>query len=199
MTSWLSHLPKQARILVLLAASMTMLVVLVLLVRITVVLADGVGRISSTEPRIARLLGYELAAQELQVAANKSRTTLANFAFDASVSSSQRGAELQRALRGFASDAGLNIVGSQFLTEVDASLPESDTFTALGVDLTMAGPPIALDEFLTQVYEYRPALKVVSLDIQQPRRQQRSRSGGVVSNLDGINIRAQIVGLMVAE
>ncbi len=194
--NWITRLPRQARWLVLGSGSLLLLCALLVLLKISVMLFSGLSQIGSTTPRIARLLGYEEASQEIGAAAEASKASLRTFAFDESVDADQRGAELQKALRQFASEAGLSIIGSQFLREVESAAPPSEAFITLGVDLTMNGPPMGLDVFLTEVYNYEPALKVVSLDLQQPRRQQRGSVPGV--NEDSVNIRTQIVALMVA-
>ena len=195
--NWVARLPQQARWLVLSSGSLLLLCVLLVLLQISVTLFSGLSQITNTKPRIAKLLGYEEASQEIRAAAEASNAALSIFAFDDSVDADQRGAELQKALRRFASEAGLSIIGSQFVREVDSVEPPSDAFITLGVDLTMNGPPLGLDVFLTEVYNFEPALKVVSLDLQQPRRQQRGSVPGV--NEDGVNIRTQIVALMVAS
>ena len=195
--NWVARLPQQARWLVLSSGSLLLLCVLLVLMQISVTLFSGLSQITNTKPRIAKLLGYEEASQEIRAAAEASNAALSIFAFDDSVDADQRGAELQKALRRFASEAGLSIIGSQFVREVDSVEPPSDAFITLGVDLTMNGPPLGLDVFLTEVYNFEPALKVVSLDLQQPRRQQRGSVPGV--NEDGVNIRTQIVALMVAS
>ena len=192
---WIARLPQQARWLVLGSGSLLLLCILLVLLQISVTLFSGLSQITNTKPRIARLLGYEEASQEIRAAAEASRASLNIFAFDESVDADQRGAELQKALRRFASEAGLSIIGSQFVREVDSVEPPSDAFIVLGVDLTMNGPPMGLDVFLTEVYSFEPALKVVSLDLQQPRRQQRVP--GVTE--DSVNIRTQIVALMLAS
>lgn len=193
---WVARLPQQARWLVLGSGSLLLICVSLVLLQISVMLFSGLSQITSTTPRIARLLGYEEASQQIGAAAEASKASLSIFAFDESVDADQRGAELQKALRQFASEAGLSIIGSQFVREVESVVPPSDAFITLGVDLTMNGPPMGLDAFLTEVYNYEPALKVVSLDLQQPRRQQRGSVPGV--NEDSVNIRTQIVALMLA-
>lgn len=193
---WITGLPRQAQWLVLGSGSLLLLCGVLVLLQISVTLFSGLSQITNTTPRIARLMGYEEASQEIAAAAEASKASLSTFAFDESVGADQRGAELQKALRRFASEAGLSIIGSQFLREVEAAAPPSEAFITLGVDLTMNGPPMGLDVFLTEVYNFEPALKVVSLDLQQPRRQQRGSVPG--ANEDNVNIRAQIVALMVA-
>ena len=194
---WIASLPPQARWLVLCIATCSAVVVLFALLQLSIMLVGGLAAVSGTTPKIGRLMGYEAASQEIAIAAAASKASLNTFAFDASVDVSQRGAELQKALRRFASESGLTIIGSQFVLEIDAAPPPSTDFLTLGVDLTMSGPPMGLDTFLTQVYEHEPALKVVSMNLQQTRRTQSQRGASAV-DADAINIRTQVVALMVA-
>ena len=192
---WMLGLPRESRHIAIVAMLLSVILAVTFL---TVTVSDFISawkRIDNAEPRIARLLGYEAVEDDLEGAEDDSRQRLGQFSFTGTTDISRQGARLQQTLRAFASEAGLTVIGSQFVREVESDLNVSDQFALLGVDLTMNGPPLALDTFLRDVYDHEPALKVSSLSLQQPRRS-RTPSGSEAS--EDINIRVNVAALMLA-
>ena len=191
---WILRLPDEARLLVVLAASLAALVALFLFISAGSVFITAWSRVEFAEPRISRLLGYEAVEEDLVSAVREAEDVLSEYAFSEEIDASRRGAELQQALRAFAGEAGLSVIGSQFVRQADSDFAVPEGFEALGVDLTMNGPHAALDTFLRDVSEYEPGLKVMSLELQQPRRK-RTPAGAKVA--EDVNIKANVVALRV--
>ena len=191
---WIFGLPNEARLLVISAASLTAFVALFLLISAGSALITAWSQIEFAEPRISRLLGYESVEADLVSAAREAEEVLNEYAFSDKIDASRRGAELQQALRSFAGEAGLSVIGSQFVRQADSDFAVPDGFETLGVDLTMNGAPAALDTFLRDVSEYEPGLTVASLELQQPRRK-RTAAGAKIA--EDINIKAKVIALRV--
>ena len=107
------------------------------------------------------------------------------------------GARLQQTLRGFAEEAGLTVVGSQLAVsaaqDIDDQEKEVGLFDQLAVELSLDGPPIALDAFLVAVSQHSPALATVSIDIQRKRRSRRDDD----ETRDFLTVRLRVVALRV--
>ena len=101
---------------------------------------------------------------------------------------------------GFAEESGLIVVGSQLaiISPEDDEDDEDDgadgLFDQLAVDLSLDGPPLALDAFLVAVSQHSPALATVSIDIQRKRRSRREGN----ETLEFLTIRLRVVALRVA-
>ena len=81
--------------------------------------------ISQHEPRIARMLGYESVASDLQDAKKETQRRVASFAYLRDDDTNKAGALLQQTLRSSAEDAGLTVAGSQLsVLEADAEAEE---------------------------------------------------------------------------
>ena len=109
------------------------------------------------------------------------------------------GARLQQTLRGFAEESGLIVVGSQLAIispeDSDDQGGADGLFDQLAVDLSLDGPPLALDAFLLAVSQHTPALATVSIDIQRKRRSRRDGK----ETLEFLTIRLRVVALRVVE
>ena len=193
---WFARLPGEAKSASLAAASVFSMVALLLFINWVATLVSAWTRIDHAEPRIGRLLGYEAMADELRGASTLTSELLNKVVYLDGTDASQTGATLQQVLRSFASDAGLSVVGSQFVREIDTDIAVPDGFEVLGVDLTMSGPPLGLDTFLRDVYTFEPTLKVISLELQQRR---GSRTPAGVQQTEDINIKAKVAALMVSK
>ena len=107
MKAWFDQLPTEARWVIGAAGASVAIAVLALLVEVTGILIDSAQDVGRHKPRIARMLGYEATAQELQAAAREFERALDGLAYPESEDANAAGARLQQTLRGFAEDAGL--------------------------------------------------------------------------------------------
>ena len=198
MRAWFEQLPTEARWVI--GATLGGLVILVMtaLLKVSASLLDSLQQSGRYEPRIARMLGYEATAQELQVAAQAFSRALDGLAYPRTDDANATGARLQQTLRGFAEEAGLTVVGSQLAVsaaqDIDDQEKEVGLFDQLAVELSLDGPPIALDAFLVAVSQHSPALATVSMDIQRKRRSRRDGD----ETRDFLTVRLRVVALKVA-
>ena len=196
---WVTHLPREARVLVLGLGALLALIFIFVLSNLWASATQSWSEISRSEPRIARLKGYQASRPAMRQAMSEASVLLKQMSFDSGDDESQTGARLQQALRGFAETAGLTVRGSQLMSVADQS-ESPEGFLILTVELRMRGMPSALDEFLGDVYAHNPLLKVAELnmvkvrDRRAPRRRDQPQST-VTQDLD-INI--QVSALMVS-
>ena len=122
------------------------------------------------------MLGCRLL-HRVQAAARKVFEGARQLAYDGVDDANATGARLQQTLRGFAEESGLTVVGSQLAVsaaqDIDDQENEVALFDPLAVELSLDGPPIALDAFLVAVSQHSPSLATVSIDIQRKRRSRR--------------------------
>jgi len=198
MKAWFDQLPTEARWVIGAALACFAGAVLALLVEVTGILIDSTQDIGRHKPRIARMLGYEATAQELQTAAREFERALDGLAYPGSEDANAAGARLQQTLRGYAEDAGLTVVGSQLAVVTpegaDNGDEDEELFDQLAVDLSLDGPPIALDAFLVAVSQHTPALATVSVDIQRKRWSRRDGD----AKFEFLTVRLRVVALRVA-
>lgn len=197
MKVWFDRLPMEARWVIGVALASVSALILAFLVEVMTMLAESLQERGRHEPRIARMLGYEATARELQTSAREFSRALETLAYPEADDANTAGARLQQTLRGFAEESGLIVVGSQ-LAIISPEDSEDDggdgLFDQLAVDLSLDGPPLALDAFLVAVSQHSPALATVSIDIQRKRRSRREGN----ETLEFLTIRLRVVALRVA-
>ena len=197
MKVWFDRLPLEARWVIGVALASVSALILAFLVEVMTMLAESLQERGRHEPRIARMLGYEATARELQTSAREFSRALETLAYPEADDANTAGARLQQTLRGFAEESGLIVVGSQ-LAIISPEDSEDDggdgLFDQLAVDLSLDGPPLALDAFLVAVSQHSPALATVSIDIQRKRRSRREGN----ETLEFLTIRLRVVALRVA-
>ena len=197
MKAWFVRLPLNARWVMGTGASVIALLLCFWAVMVIGTMWDSYGQASNAEKRTARLMGYEAAGQTLDDALQQTGQQLARFAFAAS-QGNKAGALLQQALRGFAEEAGLTVTGSQLISEEDNDDDAMAGLRQVVVDLSLQGPPIALDAFLGELSIHQPKLVAGSMDIQKPRRARR-RAGDENQTSEQLNIRLEVFALQEAE
>ena len=196
---WVTHLPREARVVVLGLGTVLGLLVLFMISNIWASATQSWSEISRSEPRIARLKGYQASRPAMRQAMSEASVILKQMSFDSGDDESQTGARLQQALRGFAENAGLTVRGSQLMSVADQSAsPEG--FLILTVELRMSGMPSALDEFLGDVYAHNPLLKVAELNMVKvrDRRTSRRRDQPQSTVTQDLDINIQVSALMVS-
>ena len=198
MKGWFLLLPLNARWVMGSCASIAALLLCYWASAVIGIMWDSYGQASSTEKRTARLLGYEAAGQTLDDALEQTSQQLGRFAFAAS-EGDKAGALLQQALRGFAEESGLTVTGSQLVAEVENDDDEAMAgLRQLVVDLSLQGPPMALDAFLGELSMHQPKLVAGSMDIQKPRRP-RMKAGDANRTSEQLNIRLEVFALQEVE
>ena len=197
MKAWLIGLPVEARWIAVTCGAVIALVVVLVFSNAAGVMFGALRDISQHEPRIARMLGYESVAGDLQDAKKETQRRVASFAYLKDDDTNKAGALLQQTLRSSAEDAGLTVVGSQLaVLESDAEADEdlagpASKFERLSVTLTLDGPPMALDAFLLTVEQHEPMLAVTSIDIQRKRKSRREKR----DTFEFLSVRLRIVAL----
>ena len=198
MKAWFLLLPLNARCVIATATSVAFLLIGYWAVTIVSTMWDSYGQSSSAEKRTARLLGYEAAGQALDTALGQTGQQLGRFAFAAS-DGDKAGALLQQALRGFAEESGLTVTGSQLVSQEENDDNEAMAgLRQLAVDLSLHGPPMALDAFLGELNTHQPKLVAGSMEIQKPRRP-RMRESDANRTSSQLNIRLEVFALQEAE
>ena len=196
---WVTHLPREARVVVLGLGTALGLVVIFMIGNLWASATQSWSEMSRSEPRIARLKGYQASRPAMRQAMSEASVILKQMSFDSGDDESQTGARLQQALRGFAENAGLTVRGSQLMSVADQSAsPEG--FLILTVELRMSGMPSALDEFLGDVYAHNPLLKVAELNMVKvrDRRTSRRRDQPQSTVTQDLDINIQVSALMVS-
>ena len=196
---WVTHLPREARVLVLGLGAVLALILTFMLSNLWASATQSWSEISRSEPRIARLKGYQASRPAMRQAMSEASVILKQMSFDSSDDESQTGARLQQALRGFAETAGLTVRGSQLMSVADQS-ESPEGFLILTVELRMRGLPSALDEFLDDVYAHNPLLKVAELNMVKvrDRRTSRRRNQSQSTVAQDLDINIQVSALMVS-
>jgi hypothetical protein len=157
---------------------------------------ESVNQRRESEPRIARLLGYEAVAEELARAVEDAEDQLSGVAF-VGEDVNQAGARLQQTLRNYAENSGLTVVGSR-LEMSEPNQTDLADFVRLAVELRLEGPPIALDAFLLDISTHRPQLSAHSLEIQKPAARRRPGDEDQV-DAGRLIIQLKVVALRVSS
>ena len=196
---WVTHLPREARVVVLGLGTVLGLILIFMFSNLWASVTQSWSEISRSEPRIARLKGYQASRPAMRQAMSEASVILKQMSFDSGDDESQTGARLQQALRGFAENAGLTVRGSQLMSVADQS-ESPEGFLILTVELRMRGMPSALDEFLADVYAHNPLLKVAELNMVKvrDRRTSRRRDQPQSTVTQDLDINIQVSALMVS-
>jgi hypothetical protein len=197
--SWFFGLPREARGLVVTACSIAFALSLMFVYYSWSAAYESWKEIDRAAPRIARLKGYELARDQIDVAASAVELALQELAFSDDSDGTQVGAQLQQILRGYAEESGLTVTGSQLLSSRDGdAAPEG--FTVMRVQLNMSGLPSALSTFLSEVYRHSPMLDVTKLYVGQDRRRNsRSAKEKTSDELQMLRLDVHVSALLVTQ
>jgi hypothetical protein len=197
--AWFEGLPTEARWVSGGAIGMVLVLLATVIFHMAALTLDNVRATARLEPRIARMLGYEASAAELEMGAKRFSTSVDGLSYPSDDDGNATGARLQQTLRGFAEDAGLIVVGSQVaIVTPEESADQEEVaarFDQLIVDLSLDGPPLALDAFLISLSQHSPALASVSMDMQRKRLSRRDSK----EMTEFLSVRLRIVALRVAS
>ena len=199
MRSWLAALPPEARRLVISAATVLSALAVTFLFYFWSAAFQSWNEIDRSAPRIARLEGYELARDDIEVATSAVEVALQELAFSDDSDATQVGARLQQILRGFAEESGLTVGGSQLLPSRESdNTPEG--FVLMSVQLIMTGLPEALIDFLREVYAHSPVLDVTKLNLGQDRsRNNRRKKETTPDELQTLRLEVHVSALLVTQ
>ena len=197
--SWLAALPPEARRLVISAATVLSALAVTFLFYSWSAAFQSWKEIDRSAPRIARLEGYELARDDIEVATSAVEVALQELAFSDDSDETQVGARLQQILRGFAEESGLTVGGSQLLPSRESdNTPEG--FVLMSVQLIMTGLPEALIDFLREVYAHSPVLDVTKLNLGQDRsRNNRRKKETTPDELQTLRLEVHVSALLVTQ
>ena len=192
--NWFNGLPKDAQRVAGAIAVVILLIVLAWVTTMTRWTLEGAREAGFAKPRLSRLLGYESMETELLAAAKQTSEQLDTLAF-AATADDRSGPKLQQAVRNYATEAGLVVLGSRLVESNDQIEEEGEApaFSLLAVNVRGVGPPMAVDAFLESLAEHRPRLAVSSLEIQKP----RSRRGATQDAVPGaLSVEATVEALL---
>lgn len=191
----LVQLPLQARSIVVAVTLAMMLLTLLALGNIFVWWASNLSEISTTKPRISRLLGYIDAAPKITATLAEVDIVLSELAIEDTGDTGRGGALLQQQLRQLASEMGLTVVGSE------VKEPEAlDALVKLNATLQLTGGPDDFDAFLERVYSAVPALFPEGIKIEAIRRINRRRQPStLVGTEDHIMAKVDVAAFRLSE
>lgn len=153
-------LPWHARVV---AVALLALLLIVLLLAFSGMISrysDASQRLSSAEPRIARLLGYAGSVEALRESSEHISQRLAAATYPADADPASVSANAQQQVRRLIEAAGLRVSGSQVLGPAPG-----EGFQEVRIDLTANGSMADLDALLLALPEARPIILVRSIEV----------------------------------
>ena len=190
-----AQLPLQARSIIYGAGSLLLLLTLLLLSNVLGWWLGSLSDISSTKPRISRLLGYIEAAPQIEAATAEVASALSQVAIEDTGDTGRGGALLQQQLRQLAGEVGLTVVGSEVKEPVAL-----DALVKLNATLQVTGGPHNFDEFFQQLYRASPALFPQGMQVEALRRINRRRAPSTVVGMeDHVSARVDIAAFRLSE
>lgn len=187
-------LPLQARSIVYAVGSILILVTLLVLSNLLGWWLGSLSDISSTKPRISRLLGYIEAAPKIESAAAEIRVVLAQVAIEDTGETGRGGALLQQQLRQLASEVGLTVVGSEVKEPV-----QLEALVKLNATLQVTGGPDNFDEFFHRLYRASPALFPERMQAEALRRINRRLRNPPAGTGDHLSARVDVAAYRLSQ
>lgn len=129
---------------------------------------NAVTATATLEPRHARIQGIAEAGPELAAMHASARRQLEAVAYGPELDDSNVGTGIQQRTRRYATQAGLEVSGSQILPA-----RAREGFAEIGVNVTVQGSMSALQNFLATLQQEPPRLYVTSINL-SPRRVRRN-------------------------
>lgn len=159
-------LPSPARLVLGVVLGSTALILLAVVMRLAIWWGSAGQATARLEPRIAQMLGFLNARQEISNALEARTNLLTSLAIADSGDSGRGGALLQQEIRKLAASNGLTIIGSE--VQEPELLEDVDK---LRVNVRARGLPENVARFFQSLSAYRPFLFVSTLSINPNRRQ----------------------------
>ena len=189
-----TQLPSQARSVVYGAVSVIALVTLLVLSNLLGWWLGSFSEISSTKPRISRLLGYIEAAPKIESATADIETALTQVAIEDTGDTGRGGALLQQHLRQLAGQSGLTVVGSE-VKEPN----QLEALVKLNATLQVTGGPDNFDEFFQRLYRATPALFPEGMQVEALRRINRRLRNPAAGTEDHLSARVDIAAYRLSK
>ena len=159
-------LPSPARLVLGVVLGSTALILFAVVLRLAIWWGSAGQATARLEPRIAQMLGFLNARQEISNALEARTNLLTSLAIADSGDSGRGGALLQQEIRKLAASNGLTIIGSE--VQEPELLEDVDK---LRVNVRARGLPENVARFFQSLSAYRPFLFVSTLSINPNRRQ----------------------------
>ena len=159
-------LPSPARLVLGVVLGSTALILFAVVLRLAIWWGSAGQATARLEPRIAQMLGFLNARQEISNALEARTNLLTSLAIADSGDSGRGGALLQQEIRKLAASNGLTIIGSE--VQEPELLEDVDK---LRVNVGARGLPENVARFFQSLSAYRPFLFVSTLSINPNRRQ----------------------------
>ena len=160
------RLPLPAKIVLVTTIGSVSLILLAVILRLALWWGNTGQATARLEPRIAQMLGFMDAREEIVGALEVRSEVLASAAFLDSGDSGRGGALLQQEIRKLAASNGLTIIGSEVRE------PELlEDLAMLRVNVKVAGLPENVTQFFQSLNAYRPFLFISTLSINPQQRQ----------------------------
>ena len=160
------RLPLPAKIVIGVSIGSAALVLLTVILRLALWWGSSGQATAKLEPRIAQMLGYLNAREEIAGALEARSEVLASAAFLDSGDSGRGGALLQQEIRKLAASSALTVIGSEVRE------PELlEDLAMLRVNVKVAGLPENVTRFFQSLNAYRPFLFISTLSINPQQRQ----------------------------
>lgn len=190
----MARLPLQARSLVYGAVAVIALVTLLVLSNLLGWWLGSFSEISSTKPRISRLLGYIEAAPEIESATADIEMALTQVAIEDTGDTGRGGALLQQKLRQLAGESGLTVVGSEVKEP-----SQLDTLVKLNATIQVTGGPDSFDEFFQRLYRATPALFPEGMQVEALRRINRRLRNPAAGIEDHLSARVDVAAYRLSK
>ena len=160
------RLPLPAKVVIGVSIGSAALILLTVILRLALWWGSSGQATARLEPRIAQMLGFMNAREEIVEALEARSEVLANAAFLDSGDSGRGGALLQQEIRELADSNALTIIGSEVRE------PELlEDLAKLRVNVKVAGLPENVTRFFQSLNAYRPFLFVSTVSINPQQRQ----------------------------
>lgn len=192
MKDWVLSLPRPARHVLLGLLALTIMVALVMLVRALGSIGAAYAAGGRAEQVGGRLLGYAAVEDRLREASDRVDARLEQLVYPADLQRDQIQAQVQQVLRDLAVESGLTVSGSQIVDEDSEDL--SEKLLTVQVRLSMVGPPMAIDAFLSDLYDRQPIMLVEALTIDPVRNRSRREQADNAAQED-LSVRATVRAL----
>jgi len=188
-------LPSPARLVLGVVLGSAVLILLAVVLRLAIWWGSAGQATARLEPRIAQMLGFLNARQEISNALESRTNLLTSLALADSGDSGRGGALLQQEIRKLAANNGLTIIGSE--VQEPEILEDVDK---LRVNVKATGLPENVARFFQSLNAYRPFLFVSTFSINPRQRQLNTlRSPGRETYDNALSIQLDVYAYQLGD